>query len=434
MTMKYKATLLYLISIISNISSTQKDKNDTCEGNTCPSSYEVEEARARKREEKVLRELFSGSDITDWDWYGSTEKDRCLDKNEECPTWAELGECETNPRFMLQYCQTSCDACISSDDVGVDQSYGSAKQNEIKKVINQYHQYFANEVLIKGEYSMVRKDCKNHHQSCAYWVTAGECERNLAYMTENCPLACRTCLRLDYKVKCPVDMNTNALKEKGDLSRLFQSVIMESGDDVQPIIIHSKPTKDDNTIPWIVELNNFVSQNEANELINVGKGMGYDSSSGSWCTDQCSSNATIQSLLTKLSTMLNIPEKYFELFHLVKYDSNTMHSDRHDYHVSQLEKQYGVRVISIYLSLNDVPSTKGGKMFTISDTKDIVIRPKLGRVVIWSNVLDDDTFSTRNDEIILRGLSIREKNVNEFGVNIWVHNRDFRIAYTNGCA
>ena len=102
----YKLTIVYLISIISYTSSTQKDKNDTCEGGTCPSSYEDEEAR--KKEEKELRDLFSGSDITDWDWYGSTDKDRCLDKNEECPNWAASGECETNPRFMLQYCQTVC--------------------------------------------------------------------------------------------------------------------------------------------------------------------------------------------------------------------------------------------------------------------------------------------------------------------------------------
>ena len=283
---------------------------------------------------------------------------------------------------------------------------------------------------------MVRKDCKNNHESCALWVVSGECERNLAYMTITCPLACRTCLRLDYKVKCPIDYNTNALKKKGDLNQVFKSVIMESADEVQPIIIHSKPNNDDTTLPWLIELNNFVSQTEAKELINAGHTMGY-APSGVWCDTECTSNPTIQSLLTKLSNIIHIPENYFELFHLVESGSTTFHSDRHDFHVSQLDKQYGVRVISIYISLNDV-AENGGKLFIISDNKEIHIRPKLGRVIIWSNVLDDydgdDNLNTRNDHIILKGIPIEKDDVDEYGINIWVHNRDFRTAYNNGCA
>ena len=105
--------------------SNTNSKANTCEGNTCssePSSSSSSsssspllntnngnniEEEARKKEEE-LRVLFSGNDITDWDWFGSTDKDRCLDKNEQCSVWAELGECETNPRFMLHYCQTVC--------------------------------------------------------------------------------------------------------------------------------------------------------------------------------------------------------------------------------------------------------------------------------------------------------------------------------------
>merc|ERR1712151_1323908 len=135
--------------------------------------------------------------------------------------------------------------------------------------------------------------------------------------------------------------------------------------------------------------------------------------------------------------MIHVPENYFELFHLVKSDSSTTHSDRHDYHVSQLDKQYGVRVISIYVSLNDV-TENGGKLFLVSENKEIRIQPKLGRVILWSNVLDnydgDDNLNTRNDHIILKGIPIQKEDVDEFGINIWVHNRDFRTAYNNGCA
>jgi hypothetical protein len=30
------------------------------------------------------------------------------DKNIYCKDWSQLGECNTNPNYMLKYCQSSC--------------------------------------------------------------------------------------------------------------------------------------------------------------------------------------------------------------------------------------------------------------------------------------------------------------------------------------
>ena len=35
----------------------------------------------------------------------------CADTNEACESWAAAGECEANPRYMLQACTTSCKTC-----------------------------------------------------------------------------------------------------------------------------------------------------------------------------------------------------------------------------------------------------------------------------------------------------------------------------------
>ena len=35
----------------------------------------------------------------------------CFDENEHCEYWANTGECEINPGYMLQYCKKSCGVC-----------------------------------------------------------------------------------------------------------------------------------------------------------------------------------------------------------------------------------------------------------------------------------------------------------------------------------
>lgn len=35
----------------------------------------------------------------------------CDDSQPDCPLWANASECEANPRFMIERCARSCDAC-----------------------------------------------------------------------------------------------------------------------------------------------------------------------------------------------------------------------------------------------------------------------------------------------------------------------------------
>ncbi len=35
----------------------------------------------------------------------------CMDNNDHCKGWAELGECQKNPDWMLPNCKESCDQC-----------------------------------------------------------------------------------------------------------------------------------------------------------------------------------------------------------------------------------------------------------------------------------------------------------------------------------
>ena len=37
-----------------------------------------------------------------------------VDENDNCHVWAETGECDNNPDYMLKYCAKSCSAYVES--------------------------------------------------------------------------------------------------------------------------------------------------------------------------------------------------------------------------------------------------------------------------------------------------------------------------------
>ena len=40
----------------------------------------------------------------------------CVDENGNCQNWANVGECDKNPNYMLEKCKWSCNACASGND------------------------------------------------------------------------------------------------------------------------------------------------------------------------------------------------------------------------------------------------------------------------------------------------------------------------------
>lgn len=39
----------------------------------------------------------------------------CIDENENCRWWADIGECHNNPNYMLPNCRYSCKQCNDED-------------------------------------------------------------------------------------------------------------------------------------------------------------------------------------------------------------------------------------------------------------------------------------------------------------------------------
>ena len=41
----------------------------------------------------------------------ASQANACEDSNDNCATWAAIGECQSNPGFMLQNCPVTCKMC-----------------------------------------------------------------------------------------------------------------------------------------------------------------------------------------------------------------------------------------------------------------------------------------------------------------------------------
>jgi prolyl 4-hydroxylase len=97
-----------------------------------------------------------------------------------------------------------------------------------------------------------------------------------------------------------------------------------------------------------------------------------------------------------------------------------------DYIGNRTERAQGVRILTVYLYLNDVEEGGGTRFIDL----DITVQPKKGRALIWPSVLDDDP-DVRDARMYHDTLPV-EKGI-KYGANAWIHQRDFKIPHAAAC-
>mmetsp|Transcript_8465 Transcript_8465/g.14017 ORF Transcript_8465/g.14017 Transcript_8465/m.14017 type:complete len:231 (+) Transcript_8465:58-750(+) len=121
---------------------------------------------------------------------------------------------------------------------------------------------------------------------CPKWAAAGECDANPTYMMHACQVSCRACSKsaqeleriIAQRIKCPLDRSVpTVLPQKGDLDQLFEHRIINSDNDDTKNKKHYTTTvlsKD----PWLVQLDDFLTQDECDLLIQWGHYQGFQRS------------------------------------------------------------------------------------------------------------------------------------------------------------
>uniref|UniRef100_A0A7S2PAV0 Procollagen-proline 4-dioxygenase n=1 Tax=Skeletonema marinoi TaxID=267567 RepID=A0A7S2PAV0_9STRA len=399
----------------------------------------------------------SSDDDEDDDEFPAT----CVDEHDDCKMWSDSGECDANPNYMLTHCRRSCKVCgiIDSNDFGKPQQIPRSNDFEaVKEIVRQSTEYMKR-INEDEKYEAVRNKCLNQHPDCSLWALGSGCDDNPSYMKQHCAPACQSCdhiLRLDEKCRPGPDAK-NAI-ENGGLDVLFQTIIdgaKESGYD--PMVWsrptkmpdddgYSKPCEEDVTNPcnvpdgpWVVTLENFISEKEVDTLKGWGSKLGYQrsqagdqiidvrTSSQAWCTARCYDDPVVAELRTRIHDLTQIPEANSEYLQLLQYGEGQYYKQHNDFIEKHVDQLHGPRLLTFFIYFNEVEEG-GGTRFP--ELNNLTIQPKQGRVLIWPSVLDEDV-NAQDERTDHEALAVERGE--KYAANAWLHLRDFQTGFNMGC-
>jgi len=428
-----------------------------------------------------------------WNIYRGTDK-RCVNtwikegKDEpDCESWAGDGLCiaPAEKEFMLTRCRRSCMVCIAEDEkemfeIGEGQSVPLELLQETVNVLINTAYYMQNIVMnTENElYHSVRNGaCKNEDEMCAVWAAEGKCDEESGFykwMTIHCGPVCQTCELMDFQIRCPIPEGAvDALSSGGGdngLHALFERIAgernltqeqigggMENLDYTVEVFSRPGGSKNDSAShvidgPWVVTLDNFLSAEECEKLIELGQSRGYENSmetstlsngnleeekvtgartsTNAWCDDEplessstsCKEDPIMKEVWNRIALVTGIPVENSENLQLLHYTPGQFYKAHNDYIAAHTYGPSGPRVLTFFLYLNDVEEGGGTNFPELAPgAAPLTVQPKRGKALIWPSVLDEDVNAederTRHEALIV-GMGFK------YAANAWLHLRD----------
>jgi prolyl 4-hydroxylase len=142
--------------------------------------------------------------------------------------------------------------------------------------------------------------------------------------------------------------------------------------------------------------------------------------------EECYDDALTKNVLTKIENLTGIPDANSEYLQLLKYEVGQFYNTHHDYIHFHLERAQGVRILTVFLYLNDVDEG-GGTNFP---QLNVTVEAKRGRVLLWPSVKNESPdvkdFRTEHQALpVIKGI--------KYGANAWLHQRDFKAPFQENC-
>ncbi|CAB9509401.1 Prolyl 4-hydroxylase subunit alpha-2 [Seminavis robusta] len=401
---------------------------------------------------------------------GSSMTNMCLDDRDDCEEKAARGECKTKPVYMLAHCKLSCNACPANlkffdNEYGEPQEISGDNAADIEKLVQEADVYMTTKIRTKTMYHSVKDKCFNRDKLCSKWATEGECQKNHLWMQVNCAPACQTCEKLDHRIRCPVNERAPKAFEAGDIDEMFENIMThphykqykpvalsqpaEAQTGLVPIF--KDPSEEGKNFPWVVALENFLTEEECDRLIYLGGIVGYKqsyeaegvnfdgtykakasdsrNSFNAWCWEkQCYEDKITQQILAKIGNVTNVPEKNSEFFQILRYEEGGLYKLHSDYIPTDLHRAQGVRALTMLIYLNDAEYNSGGE--TYFPVMDLTIRPKKGAAILFPNVHSSNPDS---QDRRTAHAAFTVKNGVKYAANLWIHQRDFKTPFFDRC-
>jgi prolyl 4-hydroxylase len=321
---------------------------------------------------------------------------------------------------------------------------------QVVQRVEKARKYIHDTVMVEPRYEKVRGLCRNRNARCAFWAEQGQCYKNMSgYMKKYCAPVCFSCNELHREAKCPIDPNFKNAWSPGDLNKMFERLTTDSSFEQYTPKVLSRPsfagndtneTADYQLGPWVLLMEDFVSTEESERMIQAGTEIGFKrsflsdtkkasagrTSANSWCQATCRTDPLVAGVTDRISMLTQIPQNNSENLQLLRYEEGQFYKTHNDYTPYERECIQGVRILTVFLYLNDVEEG-GGTNFP---GLDLTVESKRGRALIWPSVLDEDPneMDPRTNHQALPVIRGRK-----YGANAWLHQRDFETSSALGC-
>jgi len=377
----------------------------------------------------------------------SDADDACLDAQPECATWATAGECAANAAFMHLHCRRSCAVCRAAtppsslpprpacdDELGYDCAARAAR-GECHASRNATAARCMRSCGLCGFSALLRQaaSCEDSHPTCAHWAASGECTANPGFMEGTCAASCAVC---EAKRRACDRAEGGAAVAAGGVGETMRRLLRDFPSYAPRAL--SQPTDAQPDAPWVVTLDRFLNDSEADAFIHTCSDHFERSLAGDalspvrtsfqcWCSQNaCDGHPITEAVARRISDLVRAPVRYFEPFQVLRYEEGQFYRTHHDQN-SGLFTPQGPRVYTFFMYLS-TPEAGGGTRF---NDLGITVPAIKGNAVIWPSVMD------RNpdvDEPRTRHESVPVESGVKYASNIWVHNYDYRTPSGKNCA
>jgi len=224
--------------------------------------------------------------------------------------------------------------------------------------------------------------------------------------------------------------------------------------------------------PWIVVLDDFLTEEECNRLIELGDVIGREkstietdeeeedigdddgdddgdgdddddadadgdgeeiwrTSTTAWCQDDtCMDDPIVQRIERKIGLTTGIvDENYYENLQLLKYVPGQYYKEHHDEQGDCYQDRYepdGPRILTFFLYLNDVEQggeTRFTDIFGDDTGAYIDVQPKRGRALLWPSMRNNNVLAY---DVRTFHAALEVKKGMKYAANAWLHLRDYR--------
>jgi len=279
------------------------------------------------------------------------------------------------------------------------------------------------------------KNCQNAHTSdaeCQTWADAGECDKNVGFMKQQCAKACDSCGWTDDR--CSDRSGQQPTKRNGDIDATFERAVAEFGE-FGPRV-HSRPPQG----PWIITFDNFVTDDEAEAFITTTdhhfkRSLAGDmvspvrTSQQAWCqygiAPECVEHPLVNRVHERVVNVTGVPKPNGEFFQVLRYEPGQFYKVHHDQNTDP-DSLAGVRLFTFFIYLH----TPDGGGHTYFPNVNVTIEPRKGSALLWPNVKNSDV---RVADMRTEHEAKPPTHGLKFSANLWLHQYDFRGPNTRGC-